>query len=63
MDMIVVSVLLSTTKCRTRRGKSSGDASYEVGDNQLTNSKTYLVGILAIHTELPSHVTVGSAVS
>ena len=31
--MIVVSVLQSTTNCRTWRGDRSGDRSYEVGDN------------------------------
>ena len=46
--MIVVSVLLSTTNCSTWRGDSSGDHSYEVGDNKLTNSKPYLVGFLHI---------------
>ena len=35
-----VSVLLSTTNyCSSWRGESSGDPSYEVGDNKLTNSK------------------------
>ena len=33
MVMIVVSVLLSTTNCSTWKGDSSGDRSYEVGDN------------------------------
>ena len=33
MVMIVVSVLLSTTNCSTRRGDSSGDRSSEVGEN------------------------------
>ena len=33
MVMVVVSVLLSTTNCSTWREASSGDRSYEVGDN------------------------------
>ena len=33
MVIIVVSVLLSTTNCSAWRGDSSGDRSYEVGDN------------------------------
>ena len=33
MVMVIVSILLSTTKCSTWRGDSSGDRSYEVGDN------------------------------
>ena len=33
MVVIVVSVLLSTTNCSTWIGDSSGDPSYEVGDN------------------------------
>ena len=33
MVMIVVSVLLSTTNCGTWRENSSGNRSYEVGDN------------------------------
>ena len=31
--MIVVSVLLSTANCSMWRGDSSGDRSYEVGEN------------------------------
>ena len=48
MVMTVVIVLLSTINtnyCSTWRGDSSGDPSCEVGENKLTNSKTYLVGI------------------
>ena len=33
MVMIVVSVILSTTNCSTWRKDSSGNRSYEVGDN------------------------------
>ena len=44
MVTIAVSVLLSTTNCSTWRGDSSGDPVYEVGENQLTNSKAYVVG-------------------
>ena len=45
--MIAVSFLVITTNCSTWRGDSSGDPPYEVGDNCLTNSKTYLVVFLA----------------
>ena len=47
MVMIAVSVLLSTANCGTWRGESSGDPSYEVGENLSTTSKTYLVDIFA----------------
>ena len=33
MVMIVASVLQSTTNCSTWRGDSSGDRSYEVGED------------------------------
>ena len=33
MVMIVVSDILSTTNCSTWKGDSSGNRSYEVGDN------------------------------
>ena len=33
MVMIVVGVLLNTSNCSTWRGDSSGDPSYEVGEN------------------------------
>ena len=47
MGMIDVSVLLSTTNYNsTCRGDSSGDCSYEGGDEQLKDSKTHLVGLL-----------------
>ena len=46
MIMTVVRVFLSTTNCSTWKGDSSGDRSYEVGDNKLTNSKTFLVSFL-----------------
>ena len=65
MVMIVVSVFQSTTSCSTWGGDRSGDRSYEVGDNELTNWKTYLVVFL--HNPLTtvsvilSLVTVGSA--
>ena len=47
MVVIVVSVLLSSTICSTWRGDSSGDRSYDVSDNQLTNWKTYFVGFFS----------------
>ena len=59
MVMIVVSGLLSTKNCSsTWRGDSSGDPSYEVGDNQLTNTKIYLVVVL--HNPLTMSVTESS---
>ena len=42
MVMMAVSVLLSTTNFSTWRGDSSGDTSYKVGDNSLTNSNMYI---------------------
>ena len=58
MVFTVVSVLLSTTNCRTWRGDSSGYRSYEVGDNLLTNWKTYL-GVF-FHNPLTVSVTESS---
>ena len=58
MVTIVVSVFLSTTNCSTWRRDSSGDRSYEVGDNLLTNSKTHWV--LFLHNPLTVSVTESS---
>ena len=58
MFMIVVNVLLSTTNCSTWRGDSSGDRSYEIGDDELTNWKTYLV--VFSHNPLTVSVTESS---
>ena len=58
MVIIGVSVLLSTTNCSTWRRDSSGDRSYEVGDNYITNSKTYLV--VFVHNPLTVSVTESS---
>ena len=61
--MILFSALLSTTNCSTWRGDRSGDRSYEVGDNKLTNWKSYFVFLHNLHSlrVLLSQVTVGSA--
>ena len=42
MVMIVVSVLLGTTNCSTRREDSSGNRSYEVGGNSSTEKHIWL---------------------
>ena len=39
------------TNCSTWGGDSSGDPSYEVGDNSSTNWKTYLVVFCITHCE------------
>ena len=46
MVVIIVSDLLYTTNCSMWREDSSGDRSYEVGDDLVTNWKTYSVAFL-----------------
>ena len=53
MVVIVISMLLSTTSCSKCREDSSGDRSYDVGDNEFTRSKTYTIWLFLCITHAP----------